>query len=509
MRTRNSVINMLVSFGAQGVNIILLFISRRVFLQFFTEEYLGVNGLFTELLTVLSLAELGIGTAMMFGLYESVAKGDQKDICRMMNLYRRLYTVVGLIVTAVGLGMLPFLEHLIKDNQIPHIRLIYLMYLADSVVSYFLGYRQTIIQAHQKAYVVTSVTAGIRTLQILLQIGAMFALQNFYVYIGLQICGQILTNCALAMAAQKMYPYIRKNREGLPDQQRVRGIYRHIKAMALHKFGAVFVSNTDNLIISAFVGLGTVGLYSNYKMVLNSLRLALSYIYNAFTAGIGNLAATESGEKVTQVYRCLNFAMSLIYGWAAICLLLLFNPFITTFFGERFALPMYVVGLIVLDFYIHGMRQMTLRFRDGMGLYWYDRFKPFFEVAINLTVSLLLVKKWGIAGVVTGTLVSSLATNFWVEPYVLFRYGTKVRWKEELGAYFLRYGGYFLFALGVAGLCYVALGWLREDHLLLLVLRAGLITGIYGVCALAVFGRSKEFRYIWSKLRGKLKPRGE
>lgn len=500
MRTRNSIRNILVSFGTQAVSIVLLFISRKVFLNYFTEEYLGVNGLFTEILTVLSLAELGIGTAMMYGLYEAVAKEDQKEICQLMNLYRRLYTVVGVIVVAVGLVMMPFLEYLIKDNQIPHIRLIFLMYLADAAVSYFLSYKQTIIQANQKAYVVSGIAMSVRCGQILLQILSMVVLHNFYVYIAIQIVGQMTTNAVLSRISDKMYPYLRHNQEGMPKKETIGGIYRHIRAMALHKFGAVFVSNTDNLIISAFVGLATVGLYSNYKMVLNSLKLAFSYIYNAFTAGIGNMGVTESPKKVHEVYNCLNFVMSMLYGWAAACLWLLFNPFIGTFFGERFMLQTYVVAIIVVDFYIHGMRQMTLRFRDGMGLYWYDRFKPFFEVAINLLVSLLLVRKYSIAGVLMGTIVSSLATNFWVEPLVLFKHGIKQDWKRGLADYFLRYAKYTLFSLAVIALSMATIARIPADSFPMLIVRGALVSLLYGAAALLVFGRTKEMRYLFDKL---------
>lgn len=501
MRTKNSLLNILVSFGTQAVSILLLFISRKVFLNYFTEEYLGVNGLFTEILTVLSLAELGIGTAIMYSMYDAVANKNQKEICQLMNLYKRLYTVAGVAVLGIGLAMLPFLDYLIKDNQIPHIRLIFLMYLADSAVSYFLSYKQTVIQAHQKAYVVSGVAMGIRCGQILLQIAAILVLQNFYVYIAIQILGQMCTNLVLSAVSGKLYPYTRRNREGLPPKEKVQAIYRHIKAMALHKFGAVFVSNTDNLIISAFVGLGTVGLYANYKMVLNSLRLALSYIYNAFTAGIGNLAATESPARVHQVYNCLNFVMSMLYGWSACCLWLLFNPFISTFFGARFTLAAPVVAIIVADFYIHGMRQMTLRFRDAMGLYWHDRFKPFIEVVINLTVSLLLVKKYSIGGVILGTIVSSLATNFWVEPYVLFRHGIRADWKKRLGNYYLRYGAYTLFSLAAGALSWLLVGTFPADTFLYLILRGLAVSAVYGLAVLLVFGRTPELRYVLEKVR--------
>lgn len=499
MRTRNSIRNILVSFGAQAVCVILLFISRKVFLNDFTEAYLGVNGLFTEILTVLSLAELGIGTAMMYGLYEAVAKDDKKEICQLMNLYRRLYTVVGVIVVAVGLVMMPFLDCFIKDNPIPHIRLIFLMYLADAAVSYFLSYKQTIIQANQKAYVVSGIAMSVRCGQILLQILSMLVLHNFYVYIAIQIIGQMTSNAVLSRLSDKMYPYLRHNREGLPKKATISGIYRHIRAMALHKFGAVFVSNTDNLMISAFVGLATVGLYSNYKMVLNSLKLAFSYIYNAFTASIGNMGVTESPKKVHEVYNCLNFMMSMLYGWAAACLWLLLNPFISTFFGERFVLEDGVVAIIVVEFYLHGMRQMTLRFRDGMGLYWHDRFKPFFEVALNLLVSLLLVRKYSIAGVLLGTIVSTLATNFWVEPYVLFKHGIRENWKGGLADYFLRYAVYTLFTLFVIALSMVTIARIPADSFLRLFVRGVLISLLYGMATLLVFGRTKEMRNLFDK----------
>lgn len=507
MRTRNSLLNIIVSFGSQAVNIILLFFSRRVFLSYFTEEYLGVNGLFTEILTVLSLAELGIGTAMMYGLYEAVAKDERQEICRLMNLYKRLYTHVGAAVAGIGLLLLPFLEYLIKDNQIPYIRWIYLLYLTDSVVSYFLSYKQTIIQANQKSFVVSGITQGVRCVQIILQIISIVIFKNFYIYLGIQIAGQICNNVVLAKVSGHMYPYIKGNQEGLPDKEKIQGIYRHIRAMAVHKFGGVFVSNTDNLIISAFVGLGTVGLYSNYKMVLNSLRLCFSYIYNAFTASIGNLAVTENNEQVQKVYNCLNFFMSMMYGWAAICLFLLFNPFIGLFFGERFLLSAPVVAIIVLDFYLHGMRQMTLRFRDGMGLYWYDRYKPFFEVLINLTISLLLVRKYEIAGVILGTVISSLLTNFWVEPLVLFRYGIKGEWKKGLAKYFGRYGCYAVFTFFTGAVCQRIQSAFPTGSFIWIVMRGITITFIYAVFVLGIYGRTEEFRYLLRKVKQQVKRR--
>lgn len=486
---------------AQALNVILLFLSRRIFIQFFSEEYLGVNGLFTEVLTVFSLAELGIGVAMAYGLYGCVARKEEEEICRLMNLYKSMYTYVGIAVAVIGIAILPFLDVIIKDNQIPHIVAIYLMYLANSVLSYFLSYKQTLIQADQKNYIVSGVTQVVRCVQVIAQIVIIIITRNFYIYLAVQMISQILTNYILALLADKMYPYLKHNSYGLPGKEKRREIFRHIKAMSFHKFGAVFVSNTDNLLLSMFVGLKTVGLFSNYRMVTTNLKLVVSYVYNAFTASIGNLVATESSEKVLRIYRCLNFMMSMLYGWLSVCLYILINPFIGLFFGEKYMLSAAVVSVVVIDFYITGMRQMTLRFRDAMGLYWHDRYKPVVEVIINLVVSLLLVKKYNVVGVLAGTIVSSLATNFWLEPYVFCRYGIRENWVKRYKEYFARYGL-------CAGITVLA-GWLGiqctaflpDTNYLFWFGKAIIVSVIYALLMFIIFGRTDEFKFLCQKVK--------
>lgn len=500
MRTKNSLLNMIVPMIMQGINVILLFISRKIFIQYFAEEYLGVNGLFTEILTVFSLAELGIGVAMAYGLYGCVARKEEAEICRLMNLYRRLYTIVGLAVAVVGLAILPFLDVLIKDNNIPHITGIYLMYLANSVLSYFLSYKQTLIQADQKNYIVSGVTQAVRCAQVVVQIILIITTKNFYLYLAAQMAMQVLTNYVLALVADRMYPYLVHNKYGLPQKEKRKEIFAHIKAMSFHKFGAVFVSNTDNLILSMFVGLKTVGLYSNYRMITTNVRLVLSYVYNAFTASIGNLVATESPKRVLAVYRSLNFMMSILYGWLSVCLYVLINPFIGLFFGEKYRMSAAVVVVIVIDFYITGMRQMTLRFRDAMGLYWHDRYKPIPEVLINLVVSLLLVTKYDVVGVLAGTIVSSLATNFWIEPYVFCRYGIKENWKKIYGEYYIRYGIYTLVTIVAGALGVLATCRIPDVNFFWWILKAVLISAIYGLLILVLFFRTPEFRFLVEKI---------
>ncbi len=499
MRTRASLCTLAVSFAGQTVNLILLFVSRRLFVQYFTQEYLGVNGLFSNILTVLSLAELGIGTAMIYGLYQPAAAGDEAAICRLMNLYRILYRIVGCAVLALGVSLLPVLPHLVQGGGIPRLRLIYCMYLSDTVMGYFLSYKQAVLSAHQEAWRINAVTQAVRSVQILLQMAVIVCLQDFYLYLAIQMCSQLTANLILSGIVERRYPYLRNDRKGLPSREICKDLFRQVGALSMHRLGGVLVSHTDNLILSMFQGLAMVGVYSNYQMVLNSLRMMMSYVYNSFSPSIGNLAAAGNREKVYEIYSVLNFLLALLYGWLAVCLLALFNPFIRLYFGEHYTLPLPTMLLIVLDFYLHGMRQMTLRFQDGMGLYWYSRYKPLLETLLNLVISVALVGDFGIAGVVAGTIMSTLLTNFWIEPLVFFRYGVINDWKRRYIQYYGHYGiqatvlavdGAILLMLQIRLPVQDMAGW---------ILRGFFCTALYVLSVLLVFHRRWEWQYIWKK----------
>ena len=499
MRTRSSLRTLAVSFLGQILNLILLFVSRRLFVQCFTQEYLGVNGLFSNILTVLSLAELGIGTAMIHGLYRPAAIGDKAGICRLMNLYRVLYGAVGSVVLVLGIVLIPVLPYFVQESGIPGLRLIYCMYLFDTVAGYFLSYKQAVLAAYQEAWRTTAVTQAARSAQILLQMLVIVYLGNFYIYIAVQMCSQLTANIILSRIVSRRYPYLRENRKEYPARETIKELFREVWALSMHRLGGVVVSHTDNLIISTFRGLALVGIYSNYQMVLNSIRLMMSYIYNSFSPAIGNLAASKDWERIYEIFNALDLLLSLLYGWLALCLAALFNPFIRLYFGVDYVLPLPVVVLIVLDFHLHGMRQVILRFRDGMGLYWYDRYKPVAEIPLNLVISVVLVRYLGIAGVVTGTIISSLLTNFWIEPFVFFRYGVRKEWKHKFLQYY------------VCRMMHAAVLIVDSSVLLLLHMRLPVqnfadwtfwgifCTVLYGLTAFLVFHRRREWKYLWTK----------
>ena len=219
-----------------------------------------------------------------------------------------------------------------------------------------------------------------------------------------------------------MYPYLKeKTKEQLPEDER-KDIFRNIKAMLMHKLGNVVVNNTDNLLISSFVGVISVGIYSNYFLLIGSVRQVLDQIFQGITASVGNLGATEDEGRVKSIFETAFFIGNWLYGAAAICLYELLNPFVELAFGKQYLFDMPVVLILCINFYINGTRKAVLTFRDSLGLFWFDRYKALVEAVLNLAISLILVWKFGTFGVFAGTFLSTMLTSVWVEPYVLYRH---------------------------------------------------------------------------------------
>ena len=495
MRTKYSVINIIAGVGGHLLNMVLSFISRMIFIRYLAATYLGVNGLFSDILGMLNLAELGIGTAMIFSMYKPAAEDNREELAQLMNLYRVMYRVVAAFVLVVGLVLLPFLDVLIKgDSGIENLRVIYLMYLGNSVCSYLLSYKNSILLAYQKAYVRTVIEQLVRTAQMLLQIAVLVLTGNFLLYLAVQIGALIVTNAAVSIKVDRDYPYLKAEKR-LPSKEKRGEIVKNIWAMSMHRFGTVVVNGTDNLIMSAFVGLTSVGVYSNYRLVIKSLNDLLNKVYSAFTGSIGNLGATQDPEYIYRIYKQLDFFLFLLFGYFSAGMVVLFNPFIKLMFGEEYLFSQAVVIIVVVQFYITGMRQINLQFREAMGLFWYDRYKPVAESIINLVVSILLVQRYGVAGVFLGTIISTVTTCFWVEPYILMKYGIKTDWQEKLKAYFVDYGWRVVTVI-VGSL----LGrWLFAGHIdtvWLFILNGIGFTMVYGALILVVFGRTTEFRAL-------------
>ena len=304
---------MLFNIGGQFLTMLLSFINRMVFIRCLSAEYLGVNGLFTDVLSILNFAELGIGTAMVFSMYEPAARDDEQKLARLMNLYKWMYRAVAVSVLLFGLVLLPFLPYLIKGGEgIEHITLIYMIYVLGSASSYLLSYKNSIYQAYQKGYICAGWSMACECIKIVSQITVLLLTRNFILYLAVQQAIQFLPNIMVSRMVDKEFPYLKECHE-LPEREERNGILKNIGAMSMHKLSTIIVRNTDSLLMSSFIGLATVGLYSNYRLVINALNNLMGKFAVAFSGSIGNFAVMENSDRLYKIYKEMDFMFCLLY----------------------------------------------------------------------------------------------------------------------------------------------------------------------------------------------------
>ncbi len=494
MRTESSIKNLIFSLGGQGVTLLLKLVSRFIFVRILTSEYLGLNGLFSNILSLLSLVELGIGPAMVYSLYKPLALNDKEKIKSLMRIYRIAYNIIGTIIIIVGASITPFLSVFIKDMpNIDNIGLIYLLFVFNTGISYFYVYKKSLIEADQKRYIATLYHAIFSVLLTIIQTVVLIITHNYIAYLITQILITLTENIAISIKANKLHPYIKEKNVKKLEQKDVKSLTKNISAMVFHKIGSVVVTGTDNLIISKFIGLVEVGIYSNYLVVINALKSILNQIFTSITASIGNLVVTESNKKTYDIFKKVLFLNFWLYSFVSICLVVLFNDFITLWVGKEYLFDLSIVIIITINFYITGMRKTVLTFRDALGLYWQDRYKPLFESLINIVASLILVKYFGIVGVFVGTFLSTILTCFWIEPYILFKYGISQKVKE----YFKVVVEYSVITIIMAIITYLIANLINTSiPIITFIIKILLCLIIPNACYILLFRKKEEYKYF-------------
>ncbi|MDD7300732.1 MAG: hypothetical protein PUG87_02150 [Eubacteriales bacterium] len=421
MRSENSARNSLAAIAGQTISVIFGFITRYWFIRVLGEGYLGVNGVFCSVLSLLSLTELGLGSAITYALYRPLADHDDEAAGRIMNLYAKAYRVVALVVTLLGLCLVPFLGFITRDvPEVRHVTLIYLLFLANSAGSYLFSYRRALVTASERDSRSTLNLAVFSVLQNLAQLVIIIVTGNYILYLAAQIVCTLASNIEISLAAKKMFPFLGKTKS-LPDEETKKSIADNVKSAFISRFGSVAVTGTDNLLIAS-INVVLVGLYSNYLLILQTIQTILSQVMNAVTASVGNLIAEVAGERRREIYFDITFAVAWMYGFSAIALDCLMTPFIRVAFGAGLEIPETAVHLMALNFYLAGIRQPNLIYINAAGLFRPVRYKGFVEAAVNLGVSVLFLRLgMGLEGVLLGTTISHLATSVWWEPLAVDR----------------------------------------------------------------------------------------
>ena len=496
-RTEYSIRNSSVASLARVVTIVLGYVTRVVFTHMLGQEYVGISGLFLDVFNVLSLSELGISVAITYALYKPIAENDIEKQKAVMDLYRRLYLMVAMIVLIAGLAIYPFLDVLIKGQpEVEHLRLIYLLYLTNSVVSYLFVYKKTLIDACQHMYVSMLYYGGFMTLQYVLQIVVLVLTRNFILYLVVYLMCTLTHNIAVSRRAEKMFPFL-KEKKVLPlPREEKKDIFKNLKAMLMHKVGYVAVKNTDTLLLSSMIGIVATACYTNYYLVIGSVQQVLNQAFQGVAASIGNLGVSEEDNKLEQVFEAGFFVGYWIYGFSAVCLYELLELFIAVSFGTEYLFTTEVTFVLCMNFYLTGMRQASLSFRDSLGLFWYDRYKSVIEALVNLIASILLALQFGVIGIFLGTCISTVIVPLWLEPYILYKY----RIHRPMKGYFIKFGLYTGVLLVGGIITHTICRCMEGPYIFQLLTRIPICVIVPNMLILLFFHKTEEFKFLQGKI---------
>lgn len=499
-RTVNSIRNTMFGAISQVINTILSFIARTIFIKTLGAEYLGVNGLFTNILTILSFAELGIGNAIIFSMYKPVAEENTEKVKSLMSLYKKSYNIIGIIVAIAGLCIIPFMKFIITDvpNIKENIIFIYCLFLANTSLSYFFTYKKSIIMAHQNDYIINIYNIGFYITKTILQSIFLYVTHNFIIYLLIQIACTLLENILISTKANKEYKYLKdKNVEKISKEEK-NNIFKNVKALVLYKFGSVILNGTDNILISSMVGVVSVGLVSNYTLVITAVTSVIAQMLNGFTSSIGNLNAIGTTEAKEKTFKELFLIGVWVFGFCGLGLLLFLNYFIELWIGTGYLLSYGVVIALVSHFYINGIQNAAYVYRTTMGLFRRGKYTPIVAAIINIILSIILCKFMGLAGIFFATSISRLVTTTWYDPYMIY----KLEFKKSPREYYLKYIKYFIIIIINYIICKIILDFMVGFGIGNFILKLLIFTIISNIIFIMFFYKTEEYKGVCNRIQG-------
>lgn len=442
-RTKAASLNAVTMLITQAVSLLLRFGVQTSFIHELSQSYLGLNGLFANVISFLSFADLGIGTAITVALYKPIADKDVDKIRLLINFYRKTYLIIILVISAVGLGISPWIYLFIKKPVFSNMQLTlwFILYLVSTLATYFSANKRSFLMATQQGYLNSLNDFIFKAIQQLAQILILVFFHSFLWFLIIQVVIAVLGNWQLSRTANKYYPEIFHNNKLLAKNNlkvdTLKEIKRNVIGAISSKIGIIIVFGTDNVILSAFIGLAAVAKYSNYMLIVQSVSSVFSQVIGSFVGSIGNLHVTASKERQKMTLYRLLYLNTLINLFVSVGLAFAFSSFISIWAGENYLLSTNLTIGIVLNYSINQSRYAAQCFISGMGLYWSVRWKSLIEAGINLFLSLLFIQvlHLGIMGVVLGTLGSNILVNVVWEPYIVFHDGALGSMKTYLFKY--------------------------------------------------------------------------
>lgn len=428
-RTTNTFYNFISGIGGQLIAIILQFVVRTVFIHTLGKSYLGINGLFSNILTMLSLAEFGVGSAILYKLYEPIATNNYRRITLLMKLYRNIYQIIGVVVLGLGVCMIPALPYIISDyDKLITLNInaifIFCLYLMKTVSSYFFfAYKSAIIRANQREYLLNIISYMMEAGLAVLQIVTLLLFRNFNVYVCMGIAEVILKNIIYAKLSDRLYPYINECVSEHIESSEIKSIFKDCAALFLYKLNGVVLKATDNIVISIFLGLEKIALYSNYYILYATINTIFSKVYSSVAHSLGNLHKTSTPEHSYKIFEAMLFVTIILGGTAGIGLFVVADELVYNWIGNEWIIVQPFALLLGIEAFTLALRIAIYKYRTSMGLFQQAKYRPIFGMIINLVVSVYLVRNWGLCGVLVGTILSDWLTTIWYDPMVIHKYG--------------------------------------------------------------------------------------
>lgn len=509
MRIKNSIKNIYYSLLIQVCMTLLGFISRRVFINNLDIEYLGINGLLTNILSMLSLVEGGIGASIVYNMYKPLAEDDKPAIIALVQLYKKLYMVIAAVVFAISLFIYPFLGKIMKDSDnVSYIMIIYFIFVSKNIVTYLNAHKWSLINADQKGYILNKYNLRFNIGTYIIKILVLQFTKNYILYIIIEFIISLIQTLWNGSIVNKQYPYIKTNKKYTVEKTVKTNLLTNVKAIMLHNIGGYIVTGTDNILISALVNVKSVGLYSNYTMVMNQLSGILTQVLNGIGASVGNLIATEDSDKSYSIFKVTHFVNFWIYSFCVIFLYNLLEPFIDWWLGKGLLLDKMTFIFVLINYYLMGLRNTVLTFKSKAGIFDEDKYCPLIEAVINLGTSLILVRYFGLAGIFLGTTISTLAIPIWTQPKLVFN---KI-FNLSLIEYYKKYVLYVIVTIIVGLVTTRVCSLVYLNNLFLSLIVKGIICVVIPNCAyLILFLKTEEMKYLYGiikpiicKIKGKI-----
>lgn len=498
-RTYYAKLNITLGYISKLVTIIADFILRAIFIQYLGEELLGVNGVFTNVIQILSLTELGLNHVVGYSFYKPLVNNDESKISALIRFYKRTYNIIALLVLVIGILLIPFLKFIINtDFPVDNLYVLYMIFLADTVFSYFFVYKNTLLTAAQKGYISTKYNMCAELLIITAQIVIILLYKNLVLYLLARVVINLAKNYLLSKRAERDYPYIKREPGNLSEIE-ISEMKETIKSAFIYKVSAVLLNSTDNIIISFVIGTVWVGYLANYNTITIGLASFYTIIFSSLTAGVGNLVETEGVEQREKIFNI----MLMTAAWIAVvfsgCFYALSDEFVVLWLGEKYALDNFVVISKTLILFLNCSLQPIFTYREALGLYRKTKYAMLGAAFINVVLSILLGKWLSLGGVLIATVISMLLTYYWYEPNILYR----ECFHKKANSYFKRriidWTGLIIILCAVR---WVGTIW-KADTWMGWVLKAGSIFAAVNVVCFLIYGKTNEFNILKKQIYNK------